>query len=55
MEYEEGSTQEGIIAQQLDKFEMILQADEYERENPGKKLQSFFDSTEESFKHPEVL
>ena len=54
MEYEEGSSPEGIIAQQLDKFEMILQADEYERANPGKKLQSFFDSTRASFHHPEV-
>jgi 5'-deoxynucleotidase YfbR-like HD superfamily hydrolase len=45
---------EGEVAKQLDKFEMIVQADEYERSCPGKKLQSFFDSTNDSFKHPEV-
>lgn len=54
MEYEEESSAEGVVAHQLDKFEMILQADEYERAHPGKRLQSFFESTKESFQHPEV-
>lgn len=53
-DYEEGSSLEGDLAKQLDKFEMILQADEYERAHQGKLLQSFFDSTRESFTHPEV-
>ena len=41
------------VAKNLDKYEMIVQADEYEREQ-NKVLQSFFDSTKDSFTHPEV-
>ena len=52
--YEEGSSIEASVAKQLDKFEMIVQANEYELSNPGKKLDSFFNSTAESFSHPEV-
>lgn len=33
---------------------MIVQADEYERAQ-GKRLQSFFTYTQESFTHPEIL
>jgi putative hydrolase of HD superfamily len=53
-EYEEGNNPEGEVARQLDKFEMIVQADEYEKSHPGKKLESFFHSTKDSFTHPEV-
>ena len=44
---------EAEVARQLDKFEMIIQADEYEREQ-GMRLESFFRSTKDSFTHPEV-
>jgi putative hydrolase of HD superfamily len=54
LEYEEESSLEGKVAHQLDKFEMILQADEYEKANPAKTLHSFFKSTTDSFVHPEV-
>lgn len=55
MEYEEGTTKEAQLARELDKFEMIVQADEYEQQQPGKRLDRFFSSTAESFAHPEVL
>ncbi len=54
LEYEEGSSPAGKIAKQLDKFEMIVQADEYEKLHPGIRLQSFFDSTAGYFTHPQV-
>lgn len=55
LEYEEGGTLEADIAMQLDKFEMIVQANEYELSNPGKRLDRFFESTKDSFLHPEVI
>jgi putative hydrolase of HD superfamily len=54
LEYEGGTTLEADVAMQLDKFEMIIQANEYEVANPGKRLESFFNSTKDSFTHPEV-
>lgn len=54
LEYEYGTSTEATVAKELDKFEMIVQADEYEKQQ-GKVLQSFFDSTESSFHHPEVV
>lgn len=54
LEYEEGTSLEAGLARQLDKFEMIVQANEYEVANPGKRLDSFFNSTRDSFTHPEV-
>jgi putative hydrolases of HD superfamily len=33
---------------------MIVQADEYERAQPGKDLEDFFASTQGIFKHPQV-
>jgi len=54
LEYEEGAGALAQVAKQLDKFEMIVQADEYERANPGKDLEEFFKSTEGYFTHPEV-
>jgi len=55
-EYEERATPEAIVASQLDKFEMIVQADEYEKQHAkeGKRLDSFFDYTAGYFTHPEV-
>lgn len=54
MEYEEGSSAEAAVARQLDKLEMIVQADEYERAQ-NTRLDSFFDSTKDAFSHPEVV
>jgi putative hydrolase of HD superfamily len=54
IEYEDGTSKEAQVARELDKFEMIVQASEYE-EQTGKQLERFFTSTQESFVHPEVL
>ncbi|PVU94308.1 hypothetical protein BB561_002650 [Smittium simulii] len=54
LEYEQGQTIEARLVKDLDKFEMITQAYEYEIAN-GVKLQSFFDSTSGVFKHPTVV
>lgn len=53
LEYEDGTSIEASIAKQLDKLEMIIQADEYET-SQSMNLQQFFDSTTGSFHHPEV-
>ena len=53
LEYEEGTSPEAEVAKQLDKYEMIVQADEYEQ-SQGKTLDSFFKSTEGYFTHPEI-
>ncbi|KAI8980439.1 HD domain-containing protein [Pilobolus umbonatus] len=52
-EYEEGKTSEALLVKDLDKFEMIVQALEYEKSDK-KKLQTFFDSTRDKFQHPTV-
>lgn len=55
-EYEAQETPESQAVKDLDKFDMILQAHEYEvrMEDPG-KLQEFFDSTNGKFGHPKVI
>ena len=52
-EYEAAETPEALLLKDLDKFEMIVQADEYEREQ-GLVLQDFFDSTKGKFKNKVV-
>jgi putative hydrolases of HD superfamily len=52
-EFENGTSLESDLARQFDKLEMIIQADEYERQQ-GANLQQFFDSTANYFHHPEV-
>ncbi|KAI8079877.1 HD domain-containing protein [Halteromyces radiatus] len=52
-EYEEGKTPEALFVKDLDKFEMIVQALEYEKSDK-KSLESFFESTRGKFKHPAV-
>ncbi|KAI8332294.1 HD domain-containing protein [Chlamydoabsidia padenii] len=52
-EYEEAKTPEALFVKDLDKFEMIVQALEYEKSD-GKQLESFFESTRGKFKHPAV-
>ncbi|CAB3256478.1 unnamed protein product [Arctia plantaginis] len=52
-EYENQSSPEAKFAKDLDRYDMILQAFEYEkRENSPKKLQEFFTATEGKFDHP---
>ncbi|XP_033726497.1 HD domain-containing protein 2-like [Pecten maximus] len=54
-EYESQSTKEARFVKDLDKFEMILQAMEYEQQDKRPKaLQEFFDSTHGKFQSPQV-
>eukprot|EP00597_Dinobryon_sp_UTEXLB2267_P005534 CAMPEP_0170077268 /NCGR_PEP_ID=MMETSP0019_2-20121128/14119_1 /TAXON_ID=98059 /ORGANISM="Dinobryon sp., Strain UTEXLB2267" /LENGTH=151 /DNA_ID=CAMNT_0010289495 /DNA_START=251 /DNA_END=706 /DNA_ORIENTATION=+ len=55
LEYEQGVSIEADLARQLDKLEMILQANEYEILHPEKDLSRFFTSTADSFTHPQIL
>ena len=48
-EYEQGTSREALYVKDIDKFEMIVQADEYER-SQGLRLDQFFESTENYFK-----
>uniref|UniRef100_A0A7S0W8B4 5'-deoxynucleotidase n=1 Tax=Hemiselmis tepida TaxID=464990 RepID=A0A7S0W8B4_9CRYP len=50
-EYEAGQSPEARAVKDLDKFEMIVQAEEYERET-GVDLEQFFSSTRGKIKHP---
>lgn len=54
-EYEHQTTPEAVFVKDLDKFEMIFQAHEYEQlaNKPG-SLQEFFDSTKGKFRTPQV-
>jgi putative hydrolases of HD superfamily len=54
LEYEEGTSADAEVARQLDKFEMIVQANEYEIAQPEKRLDRFFETTKDFFTHPEV-
>ncbi|XP_013176896.1 PREDICTED: HD domain-containing protein 2 [Papilio xuthus] len=52
-EYENQTSPEAKFAKDLDRYDMILQAFEYEkRENAPKKLEEFFKATEGKFNHP---
>eukprot|EP00638_Chattonella_subsalsa_P005853 CAMPEP_0117751644 /NCGR_PEP_ID=MMETSP0947-20121206/11104_1 /TAXON_ID=44440 /ORGANISM="Chattonella subsalsa, Strain CCMP2191" /LENGTH=220 /DNA_ID=CAMNT_0005570077 /DNA_START=260 /DNA_END=922 /DNA_ORIENTATION=- len=53
LEYEDGTSPEAAYVKDLDKFEMILQADEYERAQ-GTDLGEFFQSTEGKFQTGQV-
>lgn len=53
MEYEKGESEISILCKDIDKFEMILQAFEYEKD--GKKLDSFFESTKGKFRTPQII
>ncbi|KAG1687603.1 hypothetical protein DVH05_004724 [Phytophthora capsici] len=52
-EYEAGATEEAKIVKDFDKFEMILQADDYERAQ-NIPLDDFFQSTKGKFRTPLV-
>lgn len=52
-EYENQSSPEAKFAKDLDRYDMILQAFEYEkREKAPNKLEEFFKATEGKFNHP---
>lgn len=54
-EYEEQLTAEAVLVKDLDRFDMIFQAFEYEQSVAGPlALQEFFDATEGRFRVPEV-
>jgi len=52
-EYEDVSTPEAMLVKDLDRFEMIVQAAEYEKSD-NKKLDQFFESTHGRFHHPTI-
>ncbi|XP_035227350.1 5'-deoxynucleotidase HDDC2-like isoform X2 [Stegodyphus dumicola] len=55
-EYENQTTAEAKAVKDLDKFDMILQAYEYEKESTESlSLQGFFDNTEGTFRNPAVI
>jgi len=53
LEYEQQETPEAKLMKDIDKFEMVAQALEYEQDQ-SMTLQTFFDSTEGKFQHPEI-
>lgn len=55
IEYETQSSPEAKFVKDIDKFDMVLQAFEYEkRDKKPKFLQEFFDSTKGKFNHPMI-
>ncbi|KAG8232928.1 hypothetical protein J437_LFUL011037 [Ladona fulva] len=55
-EFEEQNTPEAKFVKDLDRFDMILQAFEYEKkENKPHRLQEFFDSVNGKLSHPLVV
>ncbi|XP_074656103.1 5'-deoxynucleotidase HDDC2-like [Tubulanus polymorphus] len=56
-EYEEQTTPEAKVVHDIDRFDMVLQAHNYETAEPdrGRFLQEFFDSTQDRFQHPLVI
>lgn len=54
-EYEEQKTKEAKLVKDLDKFDMVLQAFEYETsQSRAGTLEEFFKSTEGKFTHPKI-
>ncbi|KAK2963178.1 putative metal-dependent phosphohydrolase [Blattamonas nauphoetae] len=54
LEFEEGTTPEARFMKEIDKLEMVLQAREYETDQPGVNLEPFFTSTEGIFTYPSI-
>ncbi|KAJ9069805.1 hypothetical protein DSO57_1014918 [Entomophthora muscae] len=54
LEYESAESKEALLAKDLDKYEMIVQAFEYEKSD-NKVLDPFFESTKGKFTHPQVI
>lgn len=56
MEYENQESKEANLVKDLDRFDLICQAFEYEESlNEPLKLQEFFAACDGKFKHPEVV
>lgn len=53
-EFESGESREALIARDIDKLEMILQALEYKEEYPNKDLSEFISSAEENIESQEI-
>ncbi len=53
-EYEEQKSQEAIILKNIDRFEMALQANEYQQEFPDKDLSEFLHGTEGHDEIPDI-
>ncbi|GJJ11452.1 hypothetical protein Clacol_005685 [Clathrus columnatus] len=53
-EYEEQETVEAQFVKDLDRFEMALQASDYEIRDGTQTLQGFFDNSLPNIRHPEV-
>ncbi|XP_014676665.1 PREDICTED: HD domain-containing protein 2-like [Priapulus caudatus] len=54
-EYEAQETPEARVVKDLDRFDMVMQAYEYERlEDRAGEFQEFYQSTNGTFRHPEV-
>ncbi|KAH7826942.1 putative HD domain containing protein [Monocercomonoides exilis] len=51
-EFEDGNTKEAKLVREFDKLEMIMQAREYEIDQPGVNLETFFASTADMFTFP---
>lgn len=52
-EYEAKETAEAKFVKDLDRFDLLFTASQYEkRDNTPKKLQEFFDTTKDKFQHP---
>lgn len=51
LEYDLGETEDAMLIKEIDKLEMIIQADEYE-DAQGKDLSEFFKSAEGAFQSP---
>merc|ERR1712007_192916 len=49
-EYENQTSDEARFMKDLDRLEMLIQADEYEEEQPSKRLDDFYRSTDGCFK-----
>jgi len=54
-EFESGETREAIIARDIDRLERILQALEYEKEDPEKDLSDFFVGGKNKFESKEIM
>lgn len=53
-EYEAGATPAARLVKDVDKFEMLVSAYEYERREPALDLSEFYESTAGKFRTPEV-
>jgi len=53
-EYENGDSAEAVVVRNIDKFEMALQAKEYQKNCPEDELSEFFNDVEKSLIDPEI-